>query len=154
MGLATLPSPSEGVFILLVVNTASLLAVIKELFRIILRSLGIYILSSDTCSGPIAITPVGKTYAQQLVEDFRSWSPTICFKNLNCEDCLELQQECSVCLNHFEQESEVNKLGCGHVFHNVCLEKWLNYSNTTCPLCRTPIMPQDESSSSLDCFYN
>ncbi|CAI0459442.1 unnamed protein product [Linum tenue] len=26
----------------------------------------------------------------------------------------------------------------------VCLEKWLDYWNITCPLCRTPLMPEKD----------
>uniref|UniRef100_A0A7N0RAH0 RING-type domain-containing protein n=1 Tax=Kalanchoe fedtschenkoi TaxID=63787 RepID=A0A7N0RAH0_KALFE len=155
MGLAALPSPSEGMFILLLVNTASSFAMVKELFRVILRALGIHLPASSDCEpcSPAAWSSPdqSKSYAQQLIEDFRCWSPPIHFKSVACGDCSGVQQECSVCLNHFEPESKINKLGCGHLFHNACLEKWLNYWNTTCPLCRTPMMPQQEEAS---CFYN
>ncbi|CAM8893986.1 unnamed protein product [Rhodiola kirilowii] len=165
MGLATLPSPSEGMFILLLVNTATSFAMVKELFHIILHALGIQFPSSecDPCSSPWsspASSPyqcqARKTYAQQLIEDFRLWSPPFLFKTLTCIDnsLAAVHQECSVCLNHFEPESKINKLGCSHLFHNACLEKWLNYSNTSCPLCRTPMMPQEEDEEEADCFYN
>ncbi|CAM8985328.1 unnamed protein product [Rhodiola kirilowii] len=160
MGLEALPSPSEGMFILLLVNTATSFAMVKELFRVILHAVGIDFPSEDCdlCSAAWsspAVSPdqcqTHKSYTQQLIEDFRCWSPPIFFKTVSSGDCLEVQQECSVCLNHFEPESKINKLGCGHLFHNTCLEKWLNYWNTTCPLCRTPMMPQEEEA---DCFYN
>lgn len=153
MGLATLPSPSEGMLILLLVNTATSFALLKDLIRVLLHAIGFH-LPSDECSD-LYTSPDNcqnrKSYTQQLIEDFRSWSPIINFKTVCFDDCSEVQQECSVCLNHFESESRINKLECGHLFHNVCLEKWLKYSNTTCPLCRTPMMPQEEEE--VDCFF-
>ncbi|KAE9457866.1 hypothetical protein C3L33_10279, partial [Rhododendron williamsianum] len=47
------------------------------------------------------------------------------------------EQECIVCLTEFEPDAEVDRLRCGHVFHRMCLEKWLKSRKLTCPLCRT-----------------
>lgn len=49
--------------------------------------------------------------------------------NLNDEVC------CSLCLENWAKEEQVMILPCDHIFHVVCVEKWLNI-NHFCPLCR------------------
>lgn len=49
------------------------------------------------------------------------------------------QVECVICLNIVGEDDEIRELRCGHVFHNVCLERWLGFRNRTCPLCRESI---------------
>lgn len=40
-----------------------------------------------------------------------------------------------VCLNDFETNEDVRALRCNHVFHVVCIDRWLVY-NKKCPVCR------------------
>ncbi|KAL1162774.1 hypothetical protein V6Z11_A07G225900 [Gossypium hirsutum] len=77
------------------------------------------------------------------IEEFRSRTPAIQFDTL-CS-CKRAENDCPVCLSEFEPKSEINRLSCGHLFHKVCLEKWLNYLKVTCPLCRTLLLPEEES---------
>lgn len=42
---------------------------------------------------------------------------------------------CSICFNQIDKEQ---KLDCGHVFHESCIEKWIN-TNPSCPICRCHI---------------
>lgn len=44
--------------------------------------------------------------------------------------------KCAVCLCKIEEEEEVRELRCNHLFHRVCLDRWLGYGRMTCPLCR------------------
>ncbi|KAF8020737.1 hypothetical protein BT93_G1238 [Corymbia citriodora subsp. variegata] len=47
------------------------------------------------------------------------------------------EKTCSICLVDYEGEHLVSKLHrCGHVFHMDCIERWLERSQFTCPLCR------------------
>ncbi|XP_020584294.1 probable E3 ubiquitin-protein ligase XERICO [Phalaenopsis equestris] len=78
MGLSSLPTPSESVLALLLVNTALTISILKE-----------------------------------------------------------------ICLARFEPESVVNRLPCGHLFHQSCVERWIEYRNNTCPLCRSHLLPAD-----------
>jgi len=39
---------------------------------------------------------------------------------------------CAVCLDDFEPESVVSQLACRHLFHDECIQRWLN-SQPTCP---------------------
>eukprot|EP00252_Welwitschia_mirabilis_P024122 TRINITY_DN7034_c0_g1_i1.p1 TRINITY_DN7034_c0_g1~~TRINITY_DN7034_c0_g1_i1.p1 ORF type:complete len:490 (+),score=-23.63 TRINITY_DN7034_c0_g1_i1:251-1720(+) len=53
--------------------------------------------------------------------------------------------ECAVCLNDFEDEEQLRLLPkCGHAFHPECIDMWL-FSHTTCPVCRTNLVPSDIS---------
>jgi RING-H2 zinc finger protein RHA1 len=50
---------------------------------------------------------------------------------------------CAVCLNSFEEEEHIRELcNCHHIFHRNCLDKWLDHRQTTCPLCRSFLMPE------------
>lgn len=48
---------------------------------------------------------------------------------------------CCVCLGDFEIKEQLHQIpSCKHMFHLECIHHWL-MSNTTCPLCRTSILP-------------
>ncbi|XP_072952932.1 uncharacterized protein [Typha angustifolia] len=42
---------------------------------------------------------------------------------------------CVICMDDFEQGSELIKMPCSHLFHESCLTRWLERS-PVCPLCR------------------
>lgn len=49
---------------------------------------------------------------------------------------------CTFCLSSFDEEDEVRELyNCRHIFHRNCLDKWLDQRQTTCPLCRSSLIP-------------
>ena len=65
-------------------------------------------------------------------------------------DCDELS--CSVCLVEFEDEDFVSQLSkCGHIFHMVCIEKWVERNQFTCPLCRSSLLSMHGSNSHATC---
>ncbi|MCO5598574.1 hypothetical protein L7F22_052671 [Adiantum nelumboides] len=46
-------------------------------------------------------------------------------------------EKCLICLEDWQDEGEQRRLlGCGHLFHAGCLDKWLISSKNSCPLCR------------------
>ncbi|KAK7836966.1 uncharacterized protein LOC112031846 [Quercus suber] len=47
-------------------------------------------------------------------------------------------QECSICLEEFQNGSKVTRMPCSHVYHGKCIFKWLKTSHS-CPLCRYPM---------------
>ncbi|GLT51135.1 hypothetical protein SLA2020_245650 [Shorea laevis] len=155
MGLSSLPAPSEGVLCVLLVNTALSISIVKGIIRSILHVVGIHLssssssssLPSDSVETPSESLEFCLSPSDSYIEEFRNRTPTIRFDAV-C-NCKQDEHDCSVCLTQFEPESEVNCLSCGHLFHKVCLEKWLNYWNITCPLCRTPLLPEEDAS----CFW-
>ncbi|KAJ4981606.1 hypothetical protein NE237_032443 [Protea cynaroides] len=149
MGLSSLPAPSEGMLCILLVNTALSISIVKGIVRSILHIVGIGLSSTSTSSSDSVETlpepfEFRLTPSNTFIEEFRYRTPAIRFGS--AFNCNQSEQDCSVCLNRFESDSEINQLCCGHLFHKVCLERWLDYWNITCPLCRTPLMPEEEAS--------
>ncbi|KAE9596022.1 putative transcription factor C2H2 family [Lupinus albus] len=145
MGLPNILSPSEGILCCFLRKGVFAISIVKGIVMIILHILGINLSSSNNSQYPPELfefpesfelldSPSGSTY----IEEIKSQTPTLRFDSLCCYKQTEV--ECIVCLTQFEPESEINHLSCGHIFHKVCLEKWLNYLNITCPLCRAPLM--------------
>jgi|UniRef100_A0A2N9FWN9 RING-H2 zinc finger protein RHA1 len=59
-------------------------------------------------------------------------------------DLVDPPESCAVCLYEFEQNDEIRRLpNCRHIFHRGCLDRWMGYEQKTCPLCRTPFIPDD-----------
>ncbi|KAK1381002.1 RING-type domain-containing protein [Heracleum sosnowskyi] len=57
-------------------------------------------------------------------------------------------EECSVCLYDIKQGDEIMRLPCDHIFHALCLDKWLvSYGHLTCPFCRASLSPSSSPSS-------
>ncbi|KAF7814306.1 E3 ubiquitin-protein ligase RING1-like [Senna tora] len=44
-------------------------------------------------------------------------------------------ETCSICLENFEEEEEVSRMPCQHIYHENCIVAWLKTSHM-CPLCR------------------
>ncbi|KAI8553852.1 hypothetical protein RHMOL_Rhmol05G0048100 [Rhododendron molle] len=57
------------------------------------------------------------------------------------DDCDRRELMCSVCLVEFGGEDAVSQLPhCGHVFHEECIQSWLDRNHFTCPLCRSSFL--------------
>lgn len=160
MGLATMPSASEGVLCIILVNTAVPFTLFRHIIRTLLLIIGVQLDSAFTSSSggePDPDFQVEATATPNLyLEEFRTQTPavrfdSVCKKNkMKMEDNKEEKKEasdedndeceCLVCLSKFEPESQINDLPCGHLFHKTCLEQWVDYWNITCPLCRTPFV--------------
>nr|GLL32092.1 E3 ubiquitin-protein ligase RHA2B-like [Ipomoea trifida] len=62
-------------------------------------------------------------------------------KRFKSEMGTEGSSECSVCLCGIEEGDEIRELNCHHLFHRVCLDRWVGYGRVTCPLCRRSVAP-------------
>ncbi|CAF2158174.1 probable E3 ubiquitin-protein ligase XERICO [Brassica rapa] len=147
MGLSSLPGPSEGMLCVILVNTALSISIFKGILRSVLQLIGIRLCPSSAAAAAAASSEnqTSETFdfrvcqPESFLEEFRNRTPTVKFESL-CKCKKQADNECSVCLSNFEEDSEINKLKCGHLFHKTCLEKWIDYWNITCPLCRTPLV--------------
>jgi len=49
----------------------------------------------------------------------------------------EQTEQCSICLEDYQENDKILKLRCNHIFHKKCLKQWShNKESTSCPLCR------------------
>ena len=53
-----------------------------------------------------------------------------------------IENECPICNEQLMEG--VSVLRCGHRFHNECIENALHAGYNNCPLCRTPMVEEDE----------
>lgn len=44
-------------------------------------------------------------------------------------------ETCSICLDYYIKDIEINRLPCHHIFHKKCLIDWF-IINKSCPICR------------------
>lgn len=53
----------------------------------------------------------------------------------------ELNQDtCAICLEQFQENCEVKKLPCHHIFHPGCVDPWLIRSVGDCPVCKRNVL--------------
>ncbi|CAN7070629.1 unnamed protein product [Brassica oleracea var. botrytis] len=64
-----------------------------------------------------------------------------CFKLNKHQTGLKINvTDCSICLGEFNEEESLRLLpNCNHIFHVVCIDRWLT-SHSNCPLCRGKII--------------
>ena len=56
------------------------------------------------------------------------------------KDCKSSDEaRCSVCLQSFNDEDDVIKLKCTHIYHPNCIKEWLSTSSNKCPICREEV---------------
>ena len=46
--------------------------------------------------------------------------------------------KCIICMDDFEENEKVKQLGCGHIFHGECIDKWLE-KQKNCPFCKAEV---------------
>jgi len=59
-------------------------------------------------------------------------------QKLTCANGLGDQTRCLICLEDFQADECLTTMPCLHLYHQKCIEKWLNASNS-CPVCKTSI---------------
>ncbi|XP_071988969.1 E3 ubiquitin-protein ligase ARK2C isoform X1 [Engystomops pustulosus] len=57
------------------------------------------------------------------------------------EEETDTDEKCTICLSMLEDEEDVRRLPCMHLFHQVCVDQWLATSKK-CPICRVDIETQ------------
>ena len=59
------------------------------------------------------------------------------YKDIHRKD---LPESCAVCLDEFGRDDKTWCLkNCMHIFHQGCLDSWMDHKHDTCPICRTPL---------------
>lgn len=88
---------------------------------------------------------------QELVPSFTA-SEYFC-QIVDQESIQQHNEICSICLDEYAPNDALGELPCAHVFHCDCIAKWLTERSSTCPLCKTDLMPDDEDSDDEDSEY-
>ncbi|CAI0476103.1 unnamed protein product [Linum tenue] len=119
------------------IHTLSLLSFLRRLINALFRVIGL----PDFLEPNISWSPPPSSSPDIL--------PVVRFGDL-----VDPPESCAVCLYDFEAEDEIRGLAnCRHVFHKGCLDRWMGYDRKTCPLCRTPVIPEDMQESFNEKFW-
>ena len=46
---------------------------------------------------------------------------------------------CSICQDELSKDNIIRQLGCSHIYHKECIDKYLLEYSNKCPICRTKI---------------
>ncbi|XP_038897361.1 RING-H2 finger protein ATL60-like [Benincasa hispida] len=87
-------------------------------------------------------SPVSSTLHKGLDSALLQSIPVVVFSPADFEEGLE----CAVCLSELSEGEKARLLPiCNHGFHVDCIDMWFK-SNSTCPLCRNPVIPTESNS--------
>lgn len=123
----------------LIIHILTLPNLIRTLISTILHFIGIeYLVDIEPPSDSTQPDPL--TYFQPFSAVLlRELLPVLKFSEL-----VNPPESCVVCLYEFEASDEIRGLSnCRHVFHRCCIDRWMDHDRKTCPLCRTPFVPED-----------
>ncbi|KAG1338257.1 putative E3 ubiquitin-protein ligase RHA2B [Cocos nucifera] len=75
-----------------------------------------------------------KSLSQRLMPAFLAST----FSKIPIRSAIDLSDEveCVVCLCSIEKGERIRDLKCQHLFHKLCLDRWLEHRGRTCPICR------------------
>ncbi|KAL4369009.1 hypothetical protein GQ457_05G000640 [Hibiscus cannabinus] len=125
------------------IRALSFLGFIRNLIVSIFNYLGLSdFLETDTVwpENPTQITSEKPSVSALLIREIL---PVIKYEELVVAKG-DPPESCAVCLYEFENGEEIRWLrNCRHVFHRACLDRWMDHGQITCPLCRTPFVPDE-----------
>ncbi|KAI3887673.1 hypothetical protein MKX03_010195 [Papaver bracteatum] len=135
--------PKVPTFILL---TCYILGIIKSFFSSILQILGFvkFADSEDVISTHTYPQEESHHSVVASVNLIRRALPSVKFEDLVLAREVDAcdQDSCAICLCEYEGQDEIRPLmNCRHIFHGSCLDRWMINNQTTCPLCRTSLVP-------------
>ncbi|CAI9274440.1 unnamed protein product [Lactuca saligna] len=123
----------------LLIHVLTFMGLIRKLISAIFQAMGL----GDFLEPEFSIDPTRMDSFNQ----FRSVSAVLIREILPVVKFSELvdpPESCAVCLYEFDAGDEIRQLSnCRHVFHRCCLDRWMDHDQKTCPLCRTPLIPDD-----------
>lgn len=70
---------------------------------------------------------------------------------------------CSICHENLIENDQNTTTSCNHVYHSICLNRWLSQGNNTCPICREiiqnietdydPAIPDEDYGFAFEEYY-
>ncbi|KAK9143817.1 hypothetical protein Syun_013217 [Stephania yunnanensis] len=139
----------------LLIHVLSLLGFIRKLISCLFRTIGLGdFLESDIMQDHVhhhqshnyrAHTHLHDQFSSVSALLIREIIPVVKFEDYLLEsDDADVPDSCAVCLYEFEKKEEIRRLtNCRHIFHRACLDRWMDHDQKTCPLCRTPFIPDE-----------
>ncbi|GFX96070.1 e3 ubiquitin-protein ligase RNF165 [Trichonephila clavipes] len=79
---------------------------------------------------------INRDVTQNAIE--RNTLPHKYKKIMKCNENEDNLEKCTICLCEFEDNEDVRRLPCMHLFHIECVDQWLT-TNKRCPICRVDI---------------
>jgi len=74
-------------------------------------------------------------------EDILNKNTTVdVYKNIN-KELREKHTTCAICIDDFNDDSNIRIIKCNHVFHTDCIDPWLLKESYKCPVCRDDTLP-------------
>ncbi|CAI2374037.1 unnamed protein product [Moneuplotes crassus] len=123
-------------FVLFSIVLIIIASVISLIFAIaFLPFMLIYLLSYNTCK-----EGVNQAYKIYNINRMRSLYHSQQYANGPIQENGEGCGTCVICFLEFKEDVDyVLNFDCKHVFHQQCVEKWMNMNKNSCPLCRNKI---------------
>lgn len=97
------------------------------------------ILPNSTLNQPPSYTDVKNVVTDEILDQN---TKKIIFKNLDLNLKINYKT-CSICIDDYDDDSEIRQLNCNHVFHITCIDPWLLKESYKCPLCRDDTLPHE-----------
>ena len=103
-------------------------------------------MNSELNNGPILYTTFTlnpSSHNNYLYEDVKIILSDEQFNNLECTSFKELNlnenKECLICIENFNDDDDVIKIPCNHIFHKNCIKSWVCEESNKCPICRVEV---------------
>jgi len=127
----------------LLIHVLTFLGLIRKLISAIFRCVGLGdFLEPEFSTDPTRMESFNRFQSVSALL-IRELLPVVKFSEL-----VDPPESCAVCLYEFDAGDEIRQLSnCRHVFHRCCLDRWMDHDQKTCPLCRTPLIPDDMQDS-------
>ncbi|KAK9079632.1 hypothetical protein SSX86_001305 [Deinandra increscens subsp. villosa] len=121
----------------LLLHILTLLGFIRKFISFVFRFAGFpNFLEPEFSSDPTRTHPATHFHSVSAAI-IRDLLPVVKFSEL-----VDPPESCAVCLYEFDSGDEIRQLtNCRHIFHRCCLDRWMDHDQKTCPLCRTPFVP-------------
>lgn len=62
----------------------------------------------------------------------------------------EVCDACAICVEDFQEGSDVRVLPCDHVFHPKCVDEWLSNHSSLCPLCKLDVSQKPNEGAAVN----
>ncbi|KAJ8626345.1 hypothetical protein MRB53_019652 [Persea americana] len=131
---------SELFFPKLLLHAFSLLGFVRKLISCLFRYMGLADFLESDIAWPDRPDQLPELQSVSAIL-IREILPVVRFEDLHDDNTPD---SCAVCLYEFEGHEEIRRLrNCRHIFHRSCLDRWMDHDQKTCPLCRTPFVPDE-----------